>query len=116
MADTKPSPSKDDFHRERSRFLDAFAELEEALLANPGAAKDKQMSNQLQELKAVRNDLVHSHLRFVQLEGELQAVAVNAQQANQPARSARILLLSDFAKLKGKIAQVKAHSAKSASN
>ena len=114
MAETQTIATKDDFHRERSRFLDGYAELEAALSTNPSATKDKGLLKQLAELKAIRNDLVHSQLKFVQLEGELQAVVVNTEHVGQPARSARILLLSDFTRLKGKLGQVVARTGKAA--
>lgn len=114
MPDEKTAATKDDFHLERSRFLDAFAALEEALLANPAAAKAEPLADQLKDLRMVRNDLVHAQLRFVQLDGELQAIVINAQNLSRPARPARILFLKDFKALKSKIGQVRTASAKSA--
>ena len=99
MTDVLAKAGKDDFHRERSRFLDAFAGLEEVLLRLPSAVKDKQLSDEIKSLRSVRNDLVHSQLRFVQLEGQLQAVAVNAQNSTDFARQGRLLRIDDFKEL-----------------
>jgi hypothetical protein len=88
--------TKDDFHRERSRFIDAFAGLEEALLRIPKATIDKVLADELKALRAIRNDLVHSQLRFVQLEGQLQAIALNVQDSTNVARQGRLLRMEDF--------------------
>lgn len=112
MADKTTVATKDDFHLERSHFLDAFAALEEALLANPAAAKAEPLADQLKDLRSVRNDLVHAQLRFVQMDGELQAIVINAQNLSRPARPARILFLKDFKALKTKISQARSASTK----
>ncbi|MFM6832251.1 MAG: hypothetical protein ACKOVA_18200 [Novosphingobium sp.] len=91
--------TKDDFHRERSRFLDAFASLEELLLRLPKATKDKALEEELKKLRAIRNDLVHSQFRFVQFDGRLHALTVNAMACRDVARAARLLKLDDFGEL-----------------
>ena len=103
MTDALAKAGKEDFHRERSRFLDAFAGLEEVLLRLPSALKDKQLTDEIKSLRSVRNDLVHSQLRFVQLEGQLQAVAVNAQNSTDFARQGRLLRIDDFKMLSAQI-------------
>ncbi len=99
-----PAPSpKDDFHRERSRFIDAFAGLEEALLRLPKASVDKALTDELKALRAIRNDLVHSRLRFVQFEGQLQAIVLNVQESTSVARQGRLLRMADFPLLSDQI-------------
>jgi hypothetical protein len=100
MTDALAKAGKEDFHRERSRFLDAFAGLEERL---PSTIKDKQLTDEIKSLRSVRNDLVHSQLRFVQLEGQLQAVAVNAQNSTDFARQGRLLRIDDFKMLSAQL-------------
>lgn len=99
--------TKDDFHRERSRFLDAFAGLEEALLAVPDAPQDKRVLEQLKSLRQVRNDLVHSQLRFTQFDGKLHAIVINAQDSAKTAKPCRIVTLDDFKALASEIGHVK---------
>lgn len=99
---TQPA-SKDDFHRERSRFIDAFAGLEESLLRVPKTSLEKALADELKALRAIRNDLVHSQLRFVQLDGQLQAISINVQELAGVARQGRVLKMSDFPQLAGKI-------------
>jgi hypothetical protein len=94
---------KDDFHRERSRFLDAFAALEEALSRAPNGTKDKQLAEVIKSLKTIRNDLVHSQLRFVQLEGQLHAVCINVQASDTVARPCRLVRIDDFSKIAAQI-------------
>ena len=103
MPDVTVKAGKDDFHRERSRFLDAFAGLEEVMLHLPVAVKDKQLAEEIKALRMVRNDIVLSQLRFVNLEGQLQAVAVNAQNSANPARQGRLLRIDDFKELSAQI-------------
>jgi hypothetical protein len=105
MSETPTKLAKDDFHRERSKFLDAFAGLEEALLRSPAASSDADLSKQLKALRSIRNDLVHSQLRFVQLDGQLQAVAINAEQATSVAKPGRVLNLGDFSTLRAQVTQ-----------
>jgi hypothetical protein len=107
MATTPDKPGKDDFHRERSRFLDAFASLEEAMVDSLQATNDEKLAERLKGLRQIRNDLVHSQLRFVQLEGQLQAIAINAQDISSVARPARLLKLEDFRNLCCKIGKVR---------
>lgn len=107
MNDGQEKAGKDDFHRERSRFLDAFASLEEVLLGSPANLKDEALLKQLKALRLVRNDLVHSQLRFVQLEGQLQAIAINAQDAAAVAKPGRVVKIADFRALCTQIADVK---------
>jgi hypothetical protein len=107
MADSKPTATKDDFHRERSRFIDAFARLEEALFRMPKAAADKQLSEQLKVLRSIRNDLVHSQMRFIALEGQLHALALNVQDMTDVARQGRLLRLEDFFVLANKIEEAR---------
>lgn len=106
MTDAITNARKDDFHRERSRFLDAFAGLEEAILRS-GMAKDAKLKDALKALRAVRNDLVHSQFRFVQLEGQLHAVAVNSQEVCEVARQGRLLKIGDFELLQTEICKAK---------
>jgi hypothetical protein len=96
MSKTPSRTAKDDFHRERSRLLDCFAGLEETFVRFPKATKDKLLADELKNLRSIRNDLVHSQLRFVQLEGQLHAVAINVQDSTNVARQARLLKLGDF--------------------
>lgn len=103
MTDAPSRTAKDDFHRERSRFIDAFAGLEEAMLRVPKSKLDKPLTDQLTALRAIRNDLVHSQLRFVQLEGQLQAFALNVQDAADVARQGRLLKIDDFPQLAARI-------------
>ena len=107
MNDGQDKACKDDFHRERSRFLDAFASLEEVLLGLPVNRQDEVLLKQLKALRLVRNDLVHSQLRFVQLEGQLQAIAINAQDAAAVAKPGRLVKIGDFRALCAQIADVK---------
>jgi hypothetical protein len=97
MADTKQSQSgKDDLHRERSRFLDAFAGLEETLNQIPEALSDDQLLKEVKELRLIRNDLVHSQLKFAAIGGALHAIAINSQHAGKLAPPARLIQLKDF--------------------
>lgn len=96
MPDAASKIGKDDFHRERSRFIDTFAGLEEVLLRLPKASMDKELAEELKALRAIRNDLVHSQLRFVQLDGQLQAIALNVQDSAAAARQGRLLRIEDF--------------------
>jgi hypothetical protein len=107
MSDSQDKAGKDDFHRERSRFLDAFASLEEVLLGSPANLKDESLAKQIKALRLVRNDLVHSQLRFVQLEGQLQAIAINAQDAATIAKLGRVVRIGDFRALCSQISEVK---------
>ena len=95
--------TKDDFHRERSHFLDAFASLEELLLRLPKASHDKLLAEELKDLRAIRNDLVHSQSRFVQVDGQLNALFVNALFHDNAARQARLVKFSDFETLSVRI-------------
>jgi hypothetical protein len=103
VSDTPAKAAKDDFHRERSHFLDAFAALEETLLHVPGAIDDQRLADEIKSLRQVRNDLVHSQLRFVQLEGQLQAVAVNAQDSAKLARQGRLIRFDDLKSLSAQV-------------
>jgi hypothetical protein len=103
MPKTPSNSAKDNFHCERSRFLDAFAGLEEALARLPNAARDKRLADELKILRSIRNDLVHSQLRFVQLEGQLQALACNVQEISSVARQGRMFRLDDFNVLSAQI-------------
>ncbi len=67
---------------------------------------DEKLKGQLATLRAIRNDLVHSHFRFVQLDGQLQAIAVNAQNSQDIARNGRLLRITDFKTLNSQIGQV----------
>lgn len=96
MSNAASPNTKDDFHRERSRFIDAFAGLEEALLRIPKASLDKLLADELKALRSIRNDLVHSQLRFIVLEGQLQAIALNVQDSTSVARQGRLLRMEDF--------------------
>mgnify|MGYP000291770336 CR=1 FL=1 len=105
---TSPQPcSKDDFHRERSRFLDAFAGLEEALHSKPISGADKSTAELLKTLRAIRNDLVHSQMRFTPLDGKLHAVVINTENVGKVARQSRVVALDDFKVLGSQIGQVK---------
>ena len=103
MADAQPKAVKDDFHRERSRFLDAFAGLEETLQLLPSALRDKQVDEAIKALRSIRNDVVHSQLRFVVMEGQLHAFAINTQEFGKVARQARLLRIQDFKQLSEQI-------------
>jgi len=105
MNSASPTITKDDFHRERSRFIDAFAGLKEAMLRLPKASVDKALSDELKILKTIRNDLVHSQLRFVQLEGQLHAIALNVQESACVARQGRLLKMEDFPLLASQISE-----------
>lgn len=107
MAEPKSTATKDDFHRERSRFIDAFAGLEEVLMRLPKAPTDKHLADQLKTLRAIRNDLVHSQLRFIPLEGQLQALALNVQDSGDVARHGRLLKLDDFTVLISRIEETR---------
>ncbi|GAA4769242.1 hypothetical protein [Novosphingobium ginsenosidimutans] len=107
MTSVENKATKDAFHTERSRFLDAFAALEEALGRSATLSKTDALAKEITALRAIRNDLVHSQLRFVQLEGQLQALAVNAQNVDASARPARILRIADFKLLSCEIEQVR---------
>ena len=107
MNDGQDKACKDDFHRERSRCLDAFASLEEVLLGLPVNRQDEVLLKQLKALRLDRNDLVHSQLRVVQLEGQLQAIAINAQDAAAVAKPGRLVKIGDFRALCAQIADVK---------
>ena len=107
MPPSENTPKKDDFHLERSRFLDAFADLEEVMAVKPLPPQDKQLAELLKALKSVRNDLVHSHLRFGPLDGKLHAIAINTQQSGKTARAARVVAIEDFKDLSSKIGQLK---------
>lgn len=95
-ATANPKISKDDFHIERSRFLDAFAALEEALTRLNGTLADDRILKEIKGLRLIRNDLVHAQLRLVQMEGELQAFVINSHVAAIHARQARLLKMHDF--------------------
>lgn len=105
MTGTSPTITTDDFHRERSRFIDVFAGLEEAILRLPKASVDKALADELKALRAIRNDLVHSQLRFVQLEGQLHAIALNVQESGSVARQGRLLKMTDFPQLASQISE-----------
>jgi len=107
MTSTSPNCCKDDFHRERSRFLDAFAEIEEAMYGKPITGANKSTADLLKTLRAIRNDLVHSQLRFSQLEGKLEAIVINTGDAGKGARPSRVVALDDFKVLCRQIGQVK---------
>ncbi len=107
MPPSETPPKKDDFHLERSRFLDAFAGLEEAIAVKPLPSQEKQLADLLKALKSVRNDLVHSHLRFAQIDGKLHAIAINTQESGRPARAARVVAIEDFKDLSSKIGLLK---------
>lgn len=105
---TPPQPcSKDDFHRERSRFLDAFAGLEEALHGKPISGADKLTADLLKSLRAIRNDLVHSQLRFTALDGKLHAIVINTGDVGKVARPSRVVALDDFKILASQIGHLK---------
>lgn len=107
MTDAAAPCNKDDFHRERSRFLDAFAILEETMVGKTLPATDKKAADLFKALKVVRNDLVHSQLRFAQIDGKLHAIAINSQESGKPARASRVIALDDFKSLKSEIGKVR---------
>lgn len=100
-----PKPTKDDFHLQRSRLPDAFAALEEALLSP--AHIDEVLAKEIKALRAIRNDLVHAQLKFVQLEGELQCIVVNSQNAATPARWARLVKIEDLKTVSGELCRIR---------
>jgi hypothetical protein len=108
MTTASSSCGKDDFHRERSRFLDAFAELEAAVASKPIPLSDH-LADLLKSLRAIRNDLVHSKLRFLVIDGTLQALVINPQGTAKVTRTARVVALDDFKALKSQIGQVRKH-------
>lgn len=110
MPDEPLKITKDDFHRERGRFIDAFAGLEEAILPVPKASIDKQLAEEIKILRAIRNDLVHSQFRFVQLEGRLQVIAANVQDKPTAARQVRLLKIEDFPVLTTQISEARRKS------
>ena len=107
MAVIKALSTKDDFHRERSRFIDAFAGLEEVLQHVPKTGMAKQLVDEIKALRSIRNDLVHSQLRFVQIDGQLQAIALNVQETMAVARQARLVKFEDFSALASQIESAK---------
>ena len=107
MSDAQDKAGKDDFHKERSRFLDAFATLEEALQKSPTAQKDQELSKQIKALQQVRNDLVHSQLRFAQIDGKLHAIAINTKEVLAVAKQGRLFKIDDFEELRSKIGQAR---------
>lgn len=107
MTSAKPSCTKDDFHRERSKFLDAFAALEEAMIGHSPNLTDKRLAELLKSLRAIRNDLVHSQLRVVPIEGKLHAVLLNPQNCGAIARQGRVVALDDFKALCSQLGQVR---------
>ena len=106
LAEPPPKPTKNDYHVERSRFLDAFALLEETLNRMPAPATDE-LLKEIRALRLIRNDLVHSQLKFVSLEGQLQAIVINSKEADSPARAARLLKLADFQPLLSQLDRLK---------
>ena len=107
MAEVPKTCTKDDFHRERSRFLDAFAALEEAMMGKPAVPADKRAAEQLKSLRAIRNDLVHSQLRVLVVDGALHAVLINPQSGTRVARPARVVALDDLKTLGSQIGHVR---------
>ena len=107
MSAVPTKKSKDDFHRERSRFLDAFAALEEALADRSLPPEDSQTANLLKALRGIRNDLVHSQLRFANIDGELQAVVINVQDMKKAARPSRLGAFGDFQKVGSQLGLVR---------
>ena len=101
---SRKTPSKDDFHKERSRFLDAFAALEEAIANH---SPDQTLSKELKALQMVRNDLVHARLRFANVDGQLHAIVVNVRDEAGPARPARLVKLDDFKQLSADLSSMK---------
>jgi hypothetical protein len=101
MTDKTPRKTapKDAFRLERSNFLDAFAALEENLHRSDTALVDERLLNELLALRRIRNDVVHSTLKFIQFDGELHAIVINAQDAHARARPARLLKSNDLTKL-----------------
>ncbi len=76
-------------------------------MANKADPTDKRVTDLLKSLREIRNDLVHSQLRFATLDGELKAVVINAQLLGKIAKPARIFALKDFQVLSARIGQVK---------
>lgn len=107
MSGATKTCTKDDFHRERSRFLDAFAALEEVMMGKPPVPSDKHHADLLKSLRAIRNDLVHSQLRFSPIDGKLHAIVINPQSGANVARPSRVVALDDFKVLSSQIGQVR---------
>jgi hypothetical protein len=103
----QPKITKDAFHIERSHFLDGFAALEETLQRLGSSVSDDRLLKEIKALRLIRNDVVHAQLRFVQLEGQLQAIAINSQNAFDRARPARVLKVEDIKSLTGELARLK---------
>ena len=73
----------------------------------PPVPAEKRVADLHMSLRAIRNDLVHSQLRFAPLDGKLHAIVINAQDMNKAARASRVLALEDFKKLASQIAEIK---------
>lgn len=68
---------------------------------------EKAIAELLKALKSIRNDLVHSQLRFAPVDGKLHAIVINAQDAAKTARPGRVVALEDFKVLNSQIAEVR---------
>ena len=106
MTTPRPAINKDAFHLERSRFLDAFAALEEAMSRIQANQTDGELGKQIKALRLIRNDIVHTQLKFVQLDGQLHVLAVNSQHATDRARAARLIKLNDLQSLSSELNQL----------
>ena len=68
---------------------------------------DCDLATRIKELRSIRNDIVHTQLKFVQIGGELQALALNSQQAAELAPVARLLKLEHLATLRSELSSLK---------
>lgn len=78
-------------------------------MATKAAPAEKRITDLLKSLREIRNDLVHSQLRFAAIDGELKAIAINVQHSGKIARPARVFALTDFNGLSARIGEVKRH-------
>ena len=109
-----PPPNLDSFHKERSKLMDGFALVEarlvQAIARKGGLAKGGTLAtrikslreqgatqhsaeleacfDRLQNLNALRTDLVHGTLGLIDHDGERFAIFSNARDAAKPVQSA----------------------------
>ena len=77
------------------------------MAVRPLPPQEKQLAELLKLLKSIRNDLVHSHLRFAPIDGKLHAIAINTQESGKAARAARVVAIEDFKDLSSKIGKLR---------